>query len=107
MSGQGPCKRVTTADHALDSLTPECKDVVIADFGIAKHYHPGEELTSLAGSPGYAGQWQGVNPTKCWADSRPSTLQLLKFCFVKDTVPRSTSGVLGEPAVSAEKRHSS
>lgn len=38
------------------SLTPECKDVVMADFGIAKHYHPGEELTSLAGSPGYAGE---------------------------------------------------
>ncbi|GAA6042488.1 hypothetical protein JCM8097_003053 [Rhodosporidiobolus ruineniae] len=28
--------------------------LVIADFGIAKHINPGEELTSLAGSPGYA-----------------------------------------------------
>ncbi|KAK4050949.1 tRNA dihydrouridine synthase [Microbotryomycetes sp. JL221] len=28
--------------------------LVIADFGIAKHFTPGEELFSLAGSPGYA-----------------------------------------------------
>ncbi|KAM0788630.1 hypothetical protein ACM66B_001749 [Microbotryomycetes sp. NB124-2] len=35
-------------------VSPESKDLVIADFGIAKHFTPGEELYSLAGSPGYA-----------------------------------------------------
>lgn len=36
------------------SLRPGCDELVIADFGIAKHLDPGEVLTSLAGSPGYA-----------------------------------------------------
>ncbi|KAK4053569.1 Calmodulin-dependent protein kinase cmk2 [Microbotryomycetes sp. JL201] len=35
-------------------VSPDSKDLVIADFGIAKHFTPGEELFSLAGSPGYA-----------------------------------------------------
>ncbi|GAA6018070.1 hypothetical protein JCM10207_006071 [Rhodosporidiobolus poonsookiae] len=33
---------------------PNSDSLVIADFGIAKHLDDGEELTSLAGSPGYA-----------------------------------------------------
>ncbi|KAL8276514.1 hypothetical protein RQP46_011062 [Phenoliferia psychrophenolica] len=35
-------------------LRPGSDDIVIADFGIAKHLEDGEELHSLAGSPGYA-----------------------------------------------------
>ncbi|SCV67703.1 BQ2448_5314 [Microbotryum intermedium] len=35
-------------------LEPNGEDLVIADFGIAKHWDDGEVLTSLAGSPGYA-----------------------------------------------------
>ncbi|SGY16644.1 BQ5605_C012g06937 [Microbotryum silenes-dioicae] len=35
-------------------LEPNGDDLVIADFGIAKHWDDGEILTSLAGSPGYA-----------------------------------------------------
>ncbi|GJN93066.1 hypothetical protein Rhopal_006111-T1 [Rhodotorula paludigena] len=35
-------------------LHPNSEQVVIADFGIAKHLDQGEKLTSLAGSPGYA-----------------------------------------------------
>ncbi|KAK4698858.1 hypothetical protein P7C70_g7411, partial [Phenoliferia sp. Uapishka_3] len=35
-------------------LRPGSDDIVIADFGIAKHLDEGEVLTSLAGSPGYA-----------------------------------------------------
>ncbi|BGP19400.1 Calmodulin-dependent protein kinase cmk2 [Rhodosporidiobolus nylandii] len=36
------------------SVRPSSDLIVIADFGIAKHLENGEELTSLAGSPGYA-----------------------------------------------------
>lgn len=36
------------------SVRPDSDDLVIADFGIAKHITPGEVLTSVAGSPGYA-----------------------------------------------------
>ncbi|GAA5968427.1 hypothetical protein JCM11641_007632 [Rhodosporidiobolus odoratus] len=35
-------------------VRPSSDLIVIADFGIAKHLNEGEELTSLAGSPGYA-----------------------------------------------------
>ncbi|GAA5832023.1 hypothetical protein JCM11251_002790 [Rhodosporidiobolus azoricus] len=35
-------------------VRPNSDMLVIADFGIAKHLDHGEELTSLAGSPGYA-----------------------------------------------------
>ncbi|GAA5870460.1 hypothetical protein JCM8547_004038 [Rhodosporidiobolus lusitaniae] len=35
-------------------VAPGSEQLVIADFGIAKHLDAGEELTSLAGSPGYA-----------------------------------------------------
>ena len=37
-----------------NSLKKGGDDVVLADFGIAKHLDHGEQLTSLAGSPGYA-----------------------------------------------------
>ena len=36
------------------SVRPDSDDLVIADFGIAKHIAAGEVLTSIAGSPGYA-----------------------------------------------------
>lgn len=35
-------------------LEPDGDELVIADFGIAKHVSGGEQLTSVAGSPGYA-----------------------------------------------------
>ena len=42
--------------RAPSSLRPNTDQLVIADFGIAKHLEDDETLTSLAGSPGYAGE---------------------------------------------------
>lgn len=49
-------KKLQLTVSAPPSLRPDSDELVIADFGIAKHIDPGQVLTSLAGSPGYAGE---------------------------------------------------
>lgn len=59
------------------SIRPNSDQLVIADFGIAKHLEDNETLTSLAGSPGYAG--------------RRSTFQDLRECAVRLIIARDTA----------------
>lgn len=47
--------RSRTDCRCAHSIKPNSDQLVIADFGIAKHIEDNESLTSLAGSPGYAG----------------------------------------------------